>query len=67
MRLELANFPVKDARFSSQTRYHRGVLEIDKEELKARFAGDADGKRPFIYGFRGHGGFRSFGGPAPAE
>jgi len=35
MRLELANFPVKDARFSKQTSYNNGVLEVDKEELLA--------------------------------
>ncbi len=33
MRLELANFPVKDVRFNGRTGYHNGVLEIDKEEL----------------------------------
>ena len=34
MRLELADFPVKDIKFSKQTSYKKGVLEIDKEELK---------------------------------
>ena len=46
------------------------VLEsfgVDIEELKAKFAGDADGKRPLIRGFRGHGGFRGFCKPAPAD
>ena len=45
------------------------VLEsfgIDIEELKAKFAGDADGWRPFR-GFRGMDGMRGFGGPVPAE
>ena len=35
MRLELAEFPVKDIRFGKQTSYNNGVLEIDKEELVA--------------------------------
>ncbi|MBI4528482.1 MAG: beta-aspartyl-peptidase, partial [Deltaproteobacteria bacterium] len=35
MRLELANFPVKDVRFNGWTRYNGGVLEIDKEEVAA--------------------------------
>ncbi len=35
MRLELANFPVKDVRFSKQTSYSNGVLEVNKEELVA--------------------------------
>ncbi len=35
MRLELADFPVKDVRFSKQTGYRDGVLEINKEELVA--------------------------------
>jgi glycine reductase len=35
MRLELAEFPVKDVRFSQQTNYSDGVLEIDKETLLA--------------------------------
>jgi len=33
MRLELASFPVKDVKFSKQTSYNSGILEIDKEEL----------------------------------
>ena len=33
MKLELANFPVKDVRFSKQTAYNNGVLQINKEEL----------------------------------
>ena len=33
MRLELANFPVRDVKFSRQTSYNNGVLEVDKEEL----------------------------------
>ncbi len=33
MRLELADFPVKDVRFGERTGYHNGVLEIDKEEM----------------------------------
>ena len=33
MRLELANFPVKDVRFTGHTSYSNGVLEADKEEL----------------------------------
>jgi sarcosine reductase len=35
MKLELADFPVKNVQFSKRTRYHKGVLEIDKEELIA--------------------------------
>jgi len=35
MRLELANFPVKDVRFDGRTNYHGGVLEINREELAA--------------------------------
>jgi len=33
MKLELAKFPVKDARFDKQTEYKSGVLQINKEEL----------------------------------
>ena len=33
MRLELAEFPIKDVRFGKQTGYSNGVLEIDKEKL----------------------------------
>jgi glycine reductase len=33
MRLELADFPVKDVRFNGRTSYNNGVLEVDKEEL----------------------------------
>jgi sarcosine reductase len=33
MRLDLANFPVKDVRFGKRTGYSSGVLEIGKEEL----------------------------------
>ncbi|MFC2065855.1 hypothetical protein ACFLUO_02170 [Chloroflexota bacterium] len=43
---------------------------IDIEELKAKFAENADGERPFKRGFmdpRGMGGMRSFCGPAPTE
>jgi len=35
MRLELANFPVKDVRFGKETGYKSGVLEVAKEELLA--------------------------------
>lgn len=35
MKLELADFAVKDVRFSQQTSYNQGVLEIDKAELVA--------------------------------
>ncbi len=35
MRLELANFPVKDVRFDGRTNYNGGVLEINREELAA--------------------------------
>lgn len=35
MKLELANFPVKDVRFSRRTGYDNGLLEINKEELLA--------------------------------
>ena len=40
MRLELANFPVKDVKFGSQTSYNNGVLEIDKDELVAQILED---------------------------
>ena len=40
---------------------------IDVEELKAKFAGDADGKRPFKRGFRGMCGMRGFGDPQPPQ
>ena len=30
MRLELADFPVKDIRFDKRTEYNHGVLKIDK-------------------------------------
>ncbi|UCH50429.1 MAG: hypothetical protein JSV54_05245 [Chloroflexota bacterium] len=33
MRLELAQFPVKDAQFGRQTGYSQGTLQLDKEEL----------------------------------
>jgi len=33
MKLELAEFPVKDIHFGKRTSYHNGVMEIDKEEL----------------------------------
>ncbi len=35
MKLEIATFPVKDAKFSRHTSYNNGVLEIDKEKLVA--------------------------------
>ncbi len=35
MRLELAEFPVKDIKFGKRTGYDGGVLEIDKEEMAA--------------------------------
>ncbi len=35
MRLQLANFPVKDVRFNGRTSYSGGVLDIDREELAA--------------------------------
>ncbi len=35
MRLELAEFPVRDVHFGEQTAYNNGVLEINKEELVA--------------------------------
>jgi glycine reductase len=35
MRLELADFPVKEVKFGKRTGYHGGVLEIDKEEMAA--------------------------------
>ena len=35
MRLELADFPVKDVKFGKRTGYNGGVLEIDKEEMAA--------------------------------
>ena len=33
MKLELAEFPVKNVRFGKQTGYADGILEIDKDEL----------------------------------
>jgi glycine reductase len=33
MKLELANFPVKEVQFDGQTSYHSGILGIHKEEL----------------------------------
>ena len=33
MKLELANFPVKEVRFGGRTGYDNGVLEVDKDEL----------------------------------
>jgi glycine reductase len=33
MRLEMGTFPVRDVRFAPQTRWHEGVLEIDRDEL----------------------------------
>ncbi|RMF93951.1 MAG: beta-aspartyl-peptidase, partial [Nitrospinota bacterium] len=33
MRLEMGTFPVQDLRFSTQTRWHEGTLEVDREEL----------------------------------
>ena len=35
MKLEMATFPVKDVKFSKQTNYDNGVLNINKEELVA--------------------------------
>lgn len=35
MRLELANFPVKDVRLGSKINYNKGILEVNKEELLA--------------------------------
>jgi len=35
MRLELADFPVKDVKFGKRTGYNDGVLEIDKNEIAA--------------------------------
>lgn len=40
MRLELANYRVKDVRFGATTRYCAGVLEINKEELRALVLSD---------------------------
>ena len=37
MKLELAEFPVKDVQFSKQTGYNNGVLEVDKDELGCGF------------------------------
>ena len=33
MRLEMAEFPVKEVRFTHKTSYNRGVLEVNKEEI----------------------------------
>jgi len=33
MKLELANFPVKEVKFNGRTSYQNGVLEINKDEL----------------------------------
>jgi len=35
MRLEMGTFPVRDARFGARTRWHDGVLEIDREAVLA--------------------------------
>ncbi len=35
MKLEMVTFPVRDVKYSGQTRYSDGVLEINKEELVA--------------------------------
>jgi glycine reductase len=35
MRLELADFPVSEVQFSGHTRYNKGVLEVDKEQMLA--------------------------------
>ena len=35
MKLELAEFPVREVRFSNNTGYNNGILEIDKAELLA--------------------------------
>ena len=35
MKLEMVTFPVEDVRFSQQTRYNKGTLEINKNELIA--------------------------------
>lgn len=40
MRLELCNFQVNEAGFGSVTRWHDGVLEIDKDELQSRVRSD---------------------------
>jgi len=40
MRLEMANFPVKDVKFSQKTNYKGGVLEVNKEELAALVSDD---------------------------
>ncbi|MBI4320514.1 MAG: hypothetical protein HY675_18650 [Chloroflexi bacterium] len=41
MRLDLASFPVSDARFDERTRYEDGVLEISKQELLSLVFEDA--------------------------
>lgn len=35
MRLEMGSFPVRDARFAARTRWHDGVLEIDRDAVLA--------------------------------
>jgi len=40
MKLELADFPVKDVRFGKQTNYDNGILEINKEEIEALILND---------------------------
>lgn len=40
MRLELATFPVKEVRFGQRTRYHHGLLEIEKEQVLAPLLAD---------------------------
>ena len=42
MKLELANFLVKDVQFSGQTSYNAGVLEVSKEELIALVLEDSN-------------------------
>ena len=35
MKLELATFPVRDVCFGKQSRFSKGVLEVNREELLA--------------------------------
>lgn len=41
MRLEMADFPVKEVHFSQRTGYQKGVLEIDKQSLLAGILEDS--------------------------
>ena len=41
MRLEMAEFPVRQIRFAGGTRYHDGLLEVERDDLTRLVLGDA--------------------------